>query len=338
MPRKRRSAYRRASATSWRIRLFPSIAILGAGIVLSALAGGFAYFLPAIITGVQATGQSVATPPPSHVSQQSPPAAPVAQAAFTVLLLGSDDDDKFDPKHVLTQSMILVRIDPVAKQVTMLSIPRDLWVPLSTGGTAKIDGAYSYGGAAASIATVQNNFQVHIDEYVWVGLKGLIKLIDALGGVDIVASNPVIDDYYPNDINSSNPYGYKRVAVLPGPQHLDGTTALEYVRSRHGDLAGDFGRSQRQQQVLLAIRQKAKQLNAADIPDLALTFSGELKTSMGIGRVRELLPVAGSLDNPQAIRQIVLLSPYTDLGDIDSQSVVVPHWNLILPLVHQYFP
>jgi LCP family protein required for cell wall assembly len=338
MPRKRRSAYRRASAASWRIRVFPSIAILAAGIVFSALAGGFAYFLPAVITGVQATGQSVATPNPSHVSLTSPPAAPAAQGAFTVLLLGSDDDDKFDPKHVLTQSMILVRIDPMAKAVTMLSIPRDLWVPLSTGGTAKIDGAYSYGGAAAAIATVQENFQVRIDEYVWVGLKGLIKLIDSLGGVDIVASNPVIDDYYPNDISTSNPYGYKRVAVLSGPQHLDGPTALEYVRSRHGDLAGDFGRSQRQQQVLLAIRQKAKQLNAADIPDLAVTFSGELKTSMGIARVRELLPVAGSLDNPQAIRQIVLLSPYTDLGEIDAQSVVVPHWNLILPLVHRYFP
>jgi LCP family protein required for cell wall assembly len=336
MTRNRRSAYRRASAASWRVRLFPHLAILLLGIALAALSGGFAYFLPAIITGVQATGQSVATPLPSPLGQ-SPSASPASQSAFTVLLLGSDDDAKFDPAHVLTQSMILVRVDPAAKSVTMLSIPRDLWVPLSVGGTAKIDGAYSYGGAAAAIATVQNNFHVHIDEYVWVGLKGLIKLIDALGGVDIVASNPVLDDYYPNDV-SGYAYDYKRVAVLSGPQHLDGVTALEYVRSRHGDLIGDFGRSQRQQQVLLAIRQKAKQLNAADIPDLALTFSGELKTSMSVGRVRQLLPLAGSLDNPDAIHQIVLLSPYTELGTIDSQSVVVPNWNLILPLTHQYFP
>jgi LCP family protein required for cell wall assembly len=335
MPRKRRSSYRRASAERWRIKLLPSLAVVLIGVALASLSGAFAYFLPAIITGVQATGQSVATPLPLAVS---PSASPAAQGAFTVLLLGSDDDAKFDPQHVLTQSMILVRVDPAAKSVTMLSIPRDLWVPLSTGGTAKIDGAYSYGGAAAAIATVQRNFQVHIDEYVWVGLKGLIKLIDALGGVDIVASNPVMDDYYPNDLGSNNPYGYKRVAVLPGPQHLDGTSALEYVRSRHGDLEGDFGRSQRQQQVLLAIRQKSKQLNATDIPDLAVTFSGELKTSMGIARVRDLLPLAGSLDNPEAIRQIVLLSPYTDIGNIDSQSVVVPHWDKILPLVHQYFP
>jgi polyisoprenyl-teichoic acid--peptidoglycan teichoic acid transferase len=334
MPRNRRSSYRRARAAGWQIRLFPSLAILLVGMALAALSGGFAYFLPAVITGVQATGQSVASALPSPLSST---AAPVTPGAFTVLLLGSDDDAKFDPNHVLTQSMILVRVDPAAKSVTMLSIPRDLWVPLSVGGTAKIDGAYSYGGPSAAIATVQNNFHVHIDEYVWVGLKGLIKLIDSLGGVDIVASNPVMDDYYPADLGG-NPYGYQRVAVLPGPQHLNGTNALEYVRSRHGDLEGDFGRSQRQQQVLLAIRQKAKQLSAADIPDLAPTFNGELKTSMGIGRVRGLLPIAGSLDSSQAIRQIVLLSPYTEIGTVDTQSVVLPHWDQILPLVRQYFP
>ena len=152
-----------------------------------------------------------------------------------------------------------------------------------------------------------------------------------------MTSNPVLDDYYPQDINSSNPYGYQRVAVLPGPQHLDGTTALQYVRSRHGDLQGDFGRSQRQQQVLLAIRAKASQMTIADIPDLASAFNGELKTSMSVERVRQLLPIAGQV-RPDSIHQIVLLSPYTSLDTIDEQSVVVPHWNLILPLVRKYFP
>ena len=129
---------------AWQIRLLPSLAALFIGIALAGLSGGFAYFLPAIVTGVQATGQSVVNPSPSPNAQLSPPSSPAAQGAFTVLLLGSDDDAKFDPKHVLTQSMILVRVDPAAGR-TMLSIPRDLWVPLSTGGTAKIDGAYSYG-------------------------------------------------------------------------------------------------------------------------------------------------------------------------------------------------
>jgi anionic cell wall polymer biosynthesis LytR-Cps2A-Psr (LCP) family protein len=125
--------------------------------------------------------------------------------------------------------------------------------------------------------------------------------------------------------------------VLPGPQHLDGTSALQYVRSRHGDLAGDFGRSQRQQQVLLAIRAKAAQMTVADIPDLANAFSGELKTSMSLDRVRQLLPLAGQI-KPDSIRQVVLLAPYTSIGTIDQQSVVLPDWTLIRPLVRQYFP
>ena len=328
---------RRARASARRMTGWRAAAIFLVGIALGGMSGGLAFFAPALATAASVSGQTVAIPSPSAAAAVLPSPTAVAGNPFTVLLLGSDDDEKFDPNHVLTQSMILVRVNPAARQVTMLSIPRDLWVPLSVGGTAKIDGAYSYGGPAAAIATVEQNFGVHVDDYVWVGLKGLIKLIDALGGVDIVASNPVLDDYYPLDIDSSNPYGYQRVAVLPGPQHLDGPSALQYVRSRHGDLEGDFGRSQRQQQVLLAIRAKASAMSVADIPDLASAFNGELKTSMTLERVRELLPLAAQV-HPEDIKQIVLLAPYTSIGDIDNQSVVLPHWQLIRPLVEQYFP
>jgi LCP family protein required for cell wall assembly len=336
MARTNRTTGRRARASARHLRWFEWAALFGAGMALSAASGGIAFFFPALRAAAQVTGQTVTIPSPSAVAAAVPSPPPAAGAAFTVLLLGSDDDEKFDPKQVLTQSMILVRVDPAAKQVTMMSIPRDLWVPLSVGYTAKIDAAYANGGAGPAIATVEQNFGVHIDDYVWVGLKGLIKLIDALGGVNVVASNPVLDDYYPQDINSSNPYGYERVAVLPGPQHLDGATALQYVRSRHGDLLGDFGRSQRQQQVLLAIRAKASQMSVTDIPDLAAAFQGELKTSMSIGRIRELLPLAGGI-SPDSIHQLVLNSPYTEIGQIDQQSVVLPHWALIRPLVAEYF-
>jgi LCP family protein required for cell wall assembly len=306
------------------------------------VAGGFAYFIPAAATALQATGQSVFIPHSSSASRLTSPSPSASAAAqtlsspFTILLLGSDDDSKFNADHVLTQSMILVRVVPATKQVTMLSIPRDLYVPLSVGGTGKIDGAYSYGGPGAAIATVEQNFGVHVDDYIWVGLLGLIKLIDAIGGIDVVTSHPVLDDYYPADVLSSWPYDYLRVAVLAGPQHLGGLAAMQYVRSRHGDLQSDFGRSQRQQQVLLAIRQKAKQLTAADIPTIANAVGGELKTSITVGRVAELLPLAASFDNPDAITQIVLLPPYTHGGGPGSS--VIANWSLILPLVHQYFP
>jgi len=306
-------------------------------LALSGIAGVAAYFFPVVVAGVGQTGQTVVVPPsrsPGATSTPVPSAAP--GAPFTVLLLGSDDDGK--NKAPLTQSMILVRVDPASKHVTMLSIPRDLWVPLSTGGSAKIDAAYAYGGPAAAIATVERNFHVHIDEYAWVGLTGLIKLIDLLGGVDVFVTNPVLDDFYPNDINVTYLYGYKRVAVLPGAQHLDGSNALQYVRSRHNDINGDFGRSARQQQVLLAIKAKASTLNAADLPDIVNALSGKFKTSMGLDRVRSLLGVASAFD-PANIKQIVLYVPaYTSYGQISGQSVLLPHWSQILAVTKANFP
>lgn len=304
------------------------------GFVLSGALGALAYFYPVLTAAATQTGQRL---DPLVVSSSTPaPLVASSTAPFTVLLLGSDDDQKFDPNHVLTQSMILVRVDPAAHAVTMLSIPRDLYVPLSIGWSGKIDGAY-WGGPSAAIATVERNFHVHVDEYIWVGLLGLIRVIDAVGGVDVVTSRPVLDDYYPNDINSNNPKGYQRVAVMPGAQHLDGTHALQYVRSRYSDLRGDFGRSLRQQQVLLALRAKARYLGPADLPDLVSSLSGEMKTSMGLARLRELLPVASTI-KVENVRQIVMVNGYTHGEMLNGQSVLIPIWGAILPLVHQYFP
>src|SRR5207302_10005952 len=220
---------------------------------------------------------------------------------------GSDDDTKFAQDQYNTQSMILVRVDPANKQATMLSIPRDLWVPVAGQGyTGKIDTAYQKGGVDSAIATVQNNFHVHIDDYVWIGLKGLVKLIDSMGGVNIVVTNPVMDGFYPNDLDGSNPYGYYRVALLPGPVHLDGVHAPQYVRSRHGDLRGDFARSERQQQLLLAIKAQASHLNIADRPTLASSLNGEIKSSIGLDRLRALLTIANDF-NGSNIHRVVLV-------------------------------
>jgi len=331
----------RARASRGRLSPLSTITLVVLAIALSAVAGGFAYFLPAAATALQETGVAANVPSPSPISvlfspSPSPSTAPVSQGAFTVLLLGSDDDSKFSADHVLTQSMILVRVNPATKEVTMLSIPRDLYVPLSTGGSGKIDGAYSYGAAGAAIATVQQDFHVHVDDYIWVGLIGLIKVIDAIGGIDIVTNSPVMDDYYPSDLFGAWPYDFQRVAVLAGPQHLDGIHAMEYVRSRHSDLQSDYGRSKRQQQVLQAIRLKAKQVGPSDIPALAKAIGGELKTSIGLDRVASLVPLAASFDNPDSIHQVLLLPPYARSGAPDGS--LTPNWGLILPLVHQYFP
>jgi LCP family protein required for cell wall assembly len=303
------------------------------GFLFSGVIGTGVYFYPALNEAVQATGHKVDNP--VDAIQGLTAASP--GAPFTVLLLGSDNDAKFANGQVLTQSMILVRVIPDTKKVTMLSIPRDLYVPLSTGGTDKIDKAYLNGGASAAIQTVEKNFRVHIDHYIWVGLQGLVQIIDKVGGVNVVATNPVVDDFYPADISGSNPYAFQRVAVLPGAQHMDGVHALEYVRSRHGDLRGDFGRSERQQQVLLALQTKAKQFGAADIPNFASALNGELTTDMSISDINSLLPLAQNQTLHDAQR-ILLLPPNTGSAQIGGQDVLLPVWNSILPLVHQNFP
>jgi LCP family protein required for cell wall assembly len=300
-----------------------------AGFLLAGVIGLTAYFLPVL----QSTTTPVVNSGPGILNPIAGPTQP-----FTVLLLGSDDDSKFAADQYNTQSMILVRVDPASKQVTMLSIPRDLWVPIAgQRGVGKIDTAYQTGGVDAAIATVQQDFQVHVDDYVWIGLKGLIKLIDTMGGVNLVVTNPVMDDFYPADINTSSPYGYYRVALLPGPVHLDGVHALQYVRSRHGDLRGDFARSERQQELLLAMKAQAKHLNIANLPDLASAMNGEVKTSISIQRMRELFSVLDQYD-ASGVHRVLLDPPYTSEGFADGQSVVFPNWGLILPLVHQSFP
>ena len=151
-----------------------------AGFLIAGLIGLLAYFLPVF--------QSASTPiVTSHGGLINPVQVAGPTQPFTVLLLGSDNDSKFATDQFNTQSMILVRVDPTSKQATMMSIPRDLWVPIAgQRGDGKISTAYQTGGVQATIDTVQQNFHVHIDDYIWIGLAGLIKMIDTLGGVNLV--------------------------------------------------------------------------------------------------------------------------------------------------------
>ena len=306
----------------------PRALIVAVGFILAGLGGLGAYFLPVFQTAANSTSASDGLPNLNPISAPTQP--------FTVLLLGSDDDAKFVPERLNTQSMILVRVDPNTKQATMLSIPRDLWVQIPNQGWGKISWAYQEGGTQGAIAAVESNFQVHVDDYVWIGLNGLVRLVDKLGGVNLQVTNPVMDNYYPADLNTTDPYGYYRVAVLPGATHMDGVHALQYVRSRHGDARGDFARSERQQQLLLALKAEAAHLNAADLPSLASAFNGEIKTSIGLDKARALISIANDFSGPN-VHRIVLVPPYTSDGWVAGQSVVLPDWNQIRPLVHKSF-
>src|SRR5256886_10101431 len=166
-------------------------------------------------------GAPVATPPPLDSKRR-----------INILLLGSDNDQKFPQNALLSQTMIVVSIDPSTYQVTMLSLPRDLWVEIPGHPSAKIDLAYAQGGAALARATVEKAFKIPIHYYAWVGLNGLVRVVDRVGGIDLDVLHPVLDDNYPNDFRDSG-YGTERVYLAAGPQPLPGPPPAPDVRSPH---------------------------------------------------------------------------------------------------------
>jgi polyisoprenyl-teichoic acid--peptidoglycan teichoic acid transferase len=284
----------------------------------------------------------------------------VTGRVWNILLLGSDNDQKFNFPDVLTQVMMVVHIDTIHDTVMMLSIPRDSWVYVpEVGGMHKIDQAFALGaeqnnsfenGVRLARLTIEKDYGIPIDRYAWVGLDGFSKVIDTLGGIDIDVTHPIVDDAYPEDTgNSANtPYNYQRLYLTPGPQHLDGEQALEYVRSRHADLVGDLGRTQRQQQVLEALKQRLKLTTVlTSIPRLLADMSGYLYTDIS---EQELLGFAlfGRTFPSNQIQHITLGPGLSnqDYGDEATvydpsagagQDVIIPRCQNIQPVINRLF-
>ncbi len=261
---------------------------------------------------------------------------------INILLLGSDTDQKFQGQYI-AQTDIIVTIDPASHTVGMLSIPRDFYIPVPGYGLHKLDEAYGLGGVDLSRRTIEQDFGIPINYYAWVGLDGFIKVINEVGGVDVDVLHPIVDDLYPDDVgaNKNNPYAFKRLYLAPGPQHLDGPTALEYVRSRHADLVGDFGRSARQQQVLAALKAKLSNPDVfGHLSAIANDLQGYLKTDMQLGDVLKLMYFARSLDLNK-INRLILGPPYSSSGVAPAGTpdagadVVFPNCAKIIPAISQ---
>jgi polyisoprenyl-teichoic acid--peptidoglycan teichoic acid transferase len=207
------------------------------------------------------------TPEPERPTATSMPATPTpippwdGKETINVLLLGVDrraQDDSNEPAR--SDTMIVVRIDPVMGRVDMVSIPRDLLVEIPGYHATKINAAYPLGEAADDLPgggptlaaqTVEYNFGIMIHYFAEVDIAGMERIIDILGGIIIDVPGIVKDDQYPTD-----DYGFTRVYFTPGLQRMDGVTAVRYSRTRHDD--GDFARQSRQHDVLRAIRRQVE--------------------------------------------------------------------------------
>ncbi len=264
----------------------------------------------------------------------------------TVLLLGIDERHQ-ETGPFRTDTMLVLTIDPVAKTAGILSIPRDLWVTIPSMDTeGKINtahflgDAYNYpgGGPALAVETVKQELGIPVDYYIRFNFDSFEKVVDAIGGVDICVAETIDDPLYPAFDN----YGYDPLHIDKGCQHMDGALALKYARTRH--TGTDFDRAKRQQQVILAVRDKVIKQNllpqlAAQAPTLLDELQKSVRTNLSLDQMIQLAKLATQID-PKNIKQATIdenmVVAYNTPTD-PPQNVLVPLRDKIRELRDQFF-
>ncbi len=231
----------------------------------------------------------------------NPPGTPI-----NVLLIGVDERPDHPEEGVRSDTLIVVRLDTFGRRVSLLSIPRDTRVDLRDIGPTKINVAYGHGyasaaklygeattpaqgGMALAAETVEQFLDLPIHYTAQINFDGFARVIDALGGVTIDVPRRIVDDAYPTP-----DFGTVRVEFEPGPQRMDGARALIYARTRHAD--SDFGRAERQQQVVRAV---VNELHARGpigaaflMPALGQALDGAFAATLPLSRPDMLLGMA----------------------------------------------
>ncbi|MEW6582129.1 MAG: LCP family protein, partial [Actinomycetota bacterium] len=211
---------------------------------------------------------------------------------INILLIGSDKragkSNDGDPGR--SDSIILVKMDPDRDFISMLSFPRDLYVPIPGYGSDKINAAYSYGGPKLTMETVKSLTGEPIQHFVNIDFQGFVRLVDAVGGVYID-----VDRRYFND-NSQGGASYATIDLQPGYQKLGGDDALDFARYRHTD--SDYQRINRQQQFLSEVKRQTKRIgNLLKLPNFGRIFRDNIRMSItSRGQLLEVLELALTVD------------------------------------------
>ena len=254
-----------------------------------------------------------------------------------VLILGLD---RRSEQHSVVRSdtMILATIYPAGPRVALLSIPRDLYVEIPGNGTNRINTAHFWGenevaggGPQLSMQTVTQNLGVAVNHYVRVDFDSFRAVVDAVGGIDVVVEEAIVDDAYPTD-----DYGTMRIEIPAGPQHMDGETALRYARSRHA--SSDFDRTRRQQQILTALARRLLEPEVwPALPAVAQVVMEDVETDMTTQDMVLLAPTLYRV-GPDGIENHVIGREMTQPWTTPTGgAVLLPRWEAIDPLVQDLF-
>ena len=250
------------------------------------------------------------------------------EGTINVALLGVDTRPQLKIKN--TDVIVIASINPSVPSVTMLSIPRDTLVYIPGRFVWKVNQAYANGGFDLFKRTIEYNFGIKIDHYAMVNFSAVIHAVEAVGGIDVVATCPIYhifpkDPYYmggpwlardwtdnfSGDVWKAGTRVPTQTIDIPKPgvYQLNGLQALAFARARYGIPGGDVDRGRREQRVIRAIFAKAKQVGTlTKIPELLDTFNKDVQTDFVLA---DLLQLAGMADR---INDTVIRSRFLDRG------------------------
>ena len=265
---------------------------------------------------------------------------------INILLLGRDTAK--DSKSYRTDVMIVVSVNKAANSVTLLTIPRDLFVyipgwTMNRLNTAAAHGdaiGYPGGGVALLEQTILYNLGIPIHGWARIDFAGFKQVIDVLGGVEVPVSCTMQDwrlkDPYDPNVDVQNADNWQLYNVEPGVQKMDGDLALWYARSRKR--SSDYDRSRRQHQVLRAMFEKGLQLNMlTKALELYHQYVQIVDTDMGIGDVLQFVPLAASLSGTRIKNRFIGRAQVWSWTTPQGASVLLPDQAAISALLNEAF-
>lgn len=275
---------------------------------------------------------------PSAVYTPLPPSSGKLDKTLNVLLMGSDK--RPDDPVWRTDVMMIAFLDTSNGRAAILSLPRDLYVNIPTRGWDRLNIAdfwgeytkYPGGGPGLMKQVVADSFGIRIDKFARVDFGGFTKIINTLGGIDVNVPCELEDDF----IDASSPTGFRHFQVNAGIQHMDGDTALMFVRQRHN--TGDVSRAQRQQRVVFALREKILSPDILPkIPSLYQQLQDTVQTDFGPVDLPGLVQIGAGL-KPGSIRGRVIDETMWNFWTTpDGKSVLVFDKNKVRAAVDDLF-
>ncbi|NYF55953.1 LCP family protein [Micromonospora purpureochromogenes] len=261
------------------------------------------------------------TDPFSEITGGRP--AKAVDGALNILLVGSDSRDPDAPVDKQSQwradTIIVMHIPADHKSAYLVSIPRDLYVPIpesagaecDSGRRAKINAAFAFGGLPLAVRTVECFSDVRIDHVMAIDFGGFKEVTDALGGVDLKVERSITSIHKP----------YRK--FTKGTMHMDGATALDWIRQRKQFPDGDFARMRHQQEFLRALMDKAASTGTLANPKKLNAFLQSVTDAVTVDNGFSLVDMGVQFRNLRGENLTFITSPNTGSDTINGESVVV---------------